>query len=155
MRPELEKTIAEVTLRMRLMRAIQEEQHPTVPLTEREIMILEMLAQRGKMSISEIAASIPKISDSTISTSVTKLWRDKHLVSKTISPDNQRTTIVELTDGGQKVIETINKQRAERFKALFQALEMSDCETEVFINILNRMLPFFDKYLGLDKRPIQ
>jgi DNA-binding MarR family transcriptional regulator len=155
MRPELEKTIAEVTLRMRLMRALQEEQHPTVPLTEREIMILELLAQRGKMSISEIAASNPKISDSTISTSVTKLWRDKHLVSKTISPDNQRTTIVELTEAGKKVIETINKQRAERFKALFQALEMSDGETDVFINILNRMLPFFDKYLGLDKRPIQ
>ena len=155
MGPELENAIAEVTLRMRLIRALQEEQHPTVPLSEREVMILELLDKRGKMSISEIAASIPKLSDSTVSTSVTKLWRDKHLVSKTISPDNQRTTIVELTEGGKKAIETINNQRTERFKALFQALEMSDGEKEVFVNILNRMIPFFDKYLGLDKRPIQ
>jgi DNA-binding MarR family transcriptional regulator len=155
MGPDLENAISEITIRMRLFRALQEEQYPTMPLTEREVMILELLDKRGKMSISEIAASIPKISDSTISTSVTKLWRDKHLVSKTISPDNQRTTIVELTGGGKKAIDTINKQRAERFKALFQALEVSDSEKEVFINILNRMIPFFDKYLGLDKRPLQ
>jgi DNA-binding MarR family transcriptional regulator len=114
-------------------------------------MILRLLNERGKMTVSQIAAAEPNVSDSTISTNITKLWRDKQMVSKTISPENQRTTIVELTDKGKKAIEVVNKQRAERFKTLFQALEVTDDEKQVLLKILNRAIPFFDKHLGLDK----
>ncbi len=151
MGPDLERAILEISLRMRLLKAVQEEKSPAEALIERDVMILELLNERGKMTVSEIAASAPSASDSTISTTITKLWRDREMVSKTISPENQRTTVVELTDKGKKAIEVINKQRAERFKALFQAIEVTDNEKQVFLNILNRAIPFFDKYLGLDK----
>ncbi len=114
-------------------------------------MILGLLNERGKMTVSQIAAADPNVSDSTISTTITKLWRDKQMVSKTISPENQRTTIVELTDKGKKAIELINQQRAERFKTLFKAIEVTDEEREVFIRVLNRATAFFDKHLGLNK----
>jgi len=73
------------------------------------------------------------------------------MVSKTISPENQRTTIVELTDKGKKAIELVNKQRTERFNTLFHALEVTDGEKDVLLKILNRAIPFFDKHLGFDK----
>ena len=151
MGPDLEKAILEISLRMRLLKAMQEDKSLSEDLTERDVMILELLNKREKMTVSEIAAADPNVSDSTISTDVTKLWRDKKMVSKTISPENQRTTIVELTEKGKKAIEVINKQRAERFKTLFQAIEVTDDEKQVLLKILARAIPFFDKHLGLDK----
>jgi DNA-binding MarR family transcriptional regulator len=151
MGPDLEKAILEISLKMRLLKAMQEDESPSENLTERDVMILQLLNDQGKMTVSQIAAANPNISDSTISTNITKLWREKQMVSKTISPENQRTTIVELTDKGKKAIEIINKQRAERFRTLFHALEVTDGEKDVLLKILNRAIPFFDKYLGLDK----
>jgi DNA-binding MarR family transcriptional regulator len=151
MGPDLEKAILEVSLRMRLLKAMQEDESPSEGLNERDVMILQLLNERGKMTVSEIAAATPNASDSTISTDVTKLWRNKKMVSKTISPENQRTTIVELTDEGKKAIELVNKQRAERFRTLFHALKVTDGEKEVLLKILNRAIPFFDKHLGLEK----
>ncbi len=151
MGPDLEKAIREVSVRMRLLRAMQEDESHPEDLTERDVMILGLLNERGRMTVSQIAAADPNVSDSTISTTITKLWRDKQMVSKTISPENQRTTIVELTDKGKKAIELINQQRTERFKTLFKAIEVTGEEREVFIRILNRATAFFDKHLGLNK----
>lgn len=151
MGPDLEKAILELSLKMRLLKAVQEENSPSENLTERDIMILQLLNERGKMSVSQIAAADPNASDSTISTNITKLWRDRNLVSKTISPKNQRTTIVELTEKGKKEIEIINKQRAERFNTLFHAINVTDDEKQVLLKIVKRAIPFFDKHLGFDK----
>ena len=135
MGPDLEKGIHEISLRMRLLKAVQEDKLHPEDLTERDVMILGLLNEQGKMTVSQIAAADPNVSDSTISTNITKLWRDKQMVSKTISPENQRTTIVELTDKGSKAIELVNQQRAERFKTLFRAIEVTDDEREVFVKI--------------------
>ena len=151
MGPELEKSIYEISMRMQLLRAMQEDKSSTESLSERDEMILSLLSERGEMTISQIAACDPTASDSTISTTITKLWRDKKMVSKTISPENQRTTIVELTDEGRKAIETIKQQRAKRFNTLFQALEVSDDEKEVLLRVNLRAIAYFDKYLGLNK----
>jgi DNA-binding MarR family transcriptional regulator len=151
MGPDLVKAIHEISLRMRLIRAAQEEKSSSEGLTERDVIILELLKERGKMTISQIAQAYPTISDSTISTNITKLWRDNKMVTKTISPENQRTTIVELTDNGKKSIELIKQQRAERYQTLFTAINVTDDEKEVFTKILMRAVAFFDKYLGLDE----
>lgn len=151
MGPDLIKAIHDISLRMRLLRAVQEEKSSAQGLTERDVIILELLDERGKMTISQIAQAYPAISDSTISTNITKLWRDNKMVSKTISPENQRTTIVELTEEGKKAIGLIKTQRAERYQTLFAAINVTDDEKAVFTRILTRAIAFFNKYLGLDK----
>ncbi len=151
MGPDLVKAIHEISLRMRLIRAAQEEKSSSEGLSERDVIILELLKERGKMTISQIAQAYPTISDSTISTNITRLWRDNKMVTKTISPENQRTTIVELTDEGKKAIKLIMQQRAERYQTLFTAINVTDDEKEVFTKILMRAVAFFDKYLELDK----
>lgn len=151
MGPDLTKAIHEISLRMRLIRAGQEDKSASEGLTERDIIILELLNERGKMTISQIAQAYPSISDSTISTNVTRLWRDDKMVSKTISPENQRTTIVELTDKGRKAIGLVKQQRAERYQTLFTAINVTADEKEVFTKILTRAIAFFDNYLGLNK----
>lgn len=144
---ELEKLIDAISLQMRLLRAAEEADTSLEELTEREILILELLNERGKMSISDVANSFARVAPSTISITLTKLWRDKEQVSKAIDPSNQRVTTVELTDKGIDTVEQIKRGRAERLRILIDALGLNEQEHEVFksivaraVNYLNRML---------------
>ena len=138
MGPELEKAIHELSLRMRLIRFMQEQKEMVEELSERDILLLQLIAERGKMTVSEIAAAYPTVSESTISTTLTKLWRDRGVVSKTISPENQRITNVELTDKGQKALEEVMKNRGASYNALFHAIQVTDDEREVLIDCVGR-----------------
>ena len=152
MGPDLVKAIQEISLRMRLLKAIQEETGAADSLSERDTIILELLNEHGQMTVSQIAGAVPSGSTSTISTTITNLWRKKGFVSKMTDPENQRTTIVELTQKGKDAIEVVNKQRAERFQTLFQAIEVTEDEKQVMLTILGRAMPFFDNILVSKKK---
>ena len=146
---EIAKGIRDLTFRMRLFKAGQEEQLDGENLSEREMLILELLHEKGEMAVSQISAADGGASDSTISSTITRLWRNKKMVTKTISPENQRTTIIGLTDNGRKTIEVFNKQRDERFAALFEAIDVTNGEKEALLNILSRAIKVFDKRLNI------
>jgi DNA-binding MarR family transcriptional regulator len=147
---DIAKGVRDLTFRMRLLKAIQEEQMDEENLSERELLILELLNEKGEMTVSQVAAADGGACDSTISNTITKLWRDKKMVTKTISPENQRTTIIGLTDKGRKTIEIFNQQRDERFKTLFEAINVTDGEKEVLLSVLHRATNFFDRHLGIE-----
>ena len=151
---ELGKLIDELGLRMRLMRAQQENGAEMAELSERDILLLELLDGRGRMTVSEIAAAYPHVSESTISTDITHLWRNRKLVSKTINPDNQRVTFVELTDKGKESLTLVRQQRTERLTTLFRAMEFTDEEREVMERVTSRAVAYFDDYLGLKKKEL-
>ena len=136
--------------RMLTLKATQEDQAGEGAVGEREVMILGLLKEKGTMSISEIAEEIPNVSYSTISTDITKLWREKKLVNKSIDPDNQRVTLVKLTEKGRKAIELIQKKRNERMNQLYEALNTTKEEEEIIIRVSNRATKHFDKLLGLN-----
>lgn len=152
MGPDFEKAIHEFSLRMRLFRALQEEKASEGSLTERETLILQQVAEQGPLNISQIAESWPNVSESTISMTITRMWREKRLVSKTINPDNQRVTFVELTDKGRREIDKIRQQRTERFQALFKALQLTDEEKDVLIRVLKRGSNYMDQMLGFNSK---
>jgi DNA-binding MarR family transcriptional regulator len=149
MGPELEKAINELSLRMRMLRAIQEDTAPAGTLTERESLILQLLGERGQMTVTQIADAWPNVSESTISMTITKLWRKRGLVSKTVDPQNQRTTLVELTEKGEKELDTFLKQRSQRLKALFDSIQMTDVERDALISICQRGVKVLDQYLTI------
>lgn len=153
MGPELEKAIHELALRMRMIRAVQEDAAPDGALTEREALILHLLKERGRMTVTQIAEAWPNVSESTISMTITKLWRKLGLVSKTISPENQRITIVELTNKGMAELENIFRQRSRRIKALFDSIDMTDEERQVMIDICQRGVKALDRFLSPAKVP--
>jgi len=144
----LENAIRQLSMRMRLLKIMQEDKSNTDELTDRDIMILGLLNNRGKLTVSQIAAADPTASESTISTTITRLWRNKKMVSKTISPESQRVTIVELTEKGKKTLETIMEERSERFKSLLKAIHVTDEEKQVLVDVCNRAVEFMDKHLG-------
>lgn len=119
-------------------------------LTERETLILQLVGTTGRMSISEICNFYPRVSSSTISTTITKLWKEKKLVDKNILPENQRITTVNLTDKGQEVLEEIKKSQSEVFNTVTTSLGLSADQNESFQMVLESAIGFFDDMLGLE-----
>lgn len=151
MENKLVDVISQLSLRMRLIKSLQEEKSSSTELSDRDMLLLEMIDRAGTMTISQITALHPGVSDSTISTAITRLWRDKKLVSKNISPENQRVTNVELTEGGKKELEIYEAHQAVRNKVLLKAMQISDTEGQMLLEIISRAINVFDSHLAKDK----
>jgi len=119
-------------------------------LTERETLILQLIGTTGRMSISEICNFYPRVSSSTISTTITKLWKEKKLVDKNILPENQRITTVNLTEKGQKALKEIKKKQSDVFNTVTTSLGLSAEENASFQIILETAIGFFDDMLGFE-----
>ena len=145
MESDLEKAISEINFQLYRFAAVQQETSELEGLAERNIMILEILNQQGQMTVTQIAEAFPYAGESTISTAITRLWRDRELVSKKRDDQNQRTRIIELTDKGKKVIEELYKQRAEKFQVLFETIKITEEERQVLLKILTRAKVFFQQ----------
>jgi DNA-binding MarR family transcriptional regulator len=119
-------------------------------LSERETLLLQLVGTTGRMSISEICNYYPRVSNSTISTTITKLWKEKKLVDKNILPENQRITTVNLTEKGQKVVAEIKRKQSDVFNTVTTSLGLSAEQNESFQLVLKRSIGFFDDLLGLE-----
>ncbi len=149
MKNNTEKLIYDMAFRVRLYIASKVSEQKVGDLTERETLILELVGMKGNMSISEIGSLYPTVSNSTISTTITKLWKDKKLVDKRILPENQRVTTVSLTEKGKKVLEEIKRTQSEVFSTVTVSLGLAPDQVQYFQEILENAISFFDKTLGL------
>ena len=149
MEKSTEALIYDMAFRVRLYIASKISEKKVGDLTDRESLILELVGMKGSMSISEIGSLYPTVSNSTISTTITKLWKDKHLVDKRILPENQRVTTVTLTEKGQKILKEIKRTQSDVFSTVTVSLGLSPDEAEYFQDILENAIGFFDDILGL------
>lgn len=149
MKKNTEKLIYELAFRVRLYIASRVLDKKVADLTDRESLILELIGMQGRMSISEIGSLYPKVSNSTISTTITKLWKDKKLVDKKILPENQRVTTVSLTEKGKQVLAEIRSTQSDVFSTITQSPGLISDQVEHFQQFLTNTIDFFDKTLGL------
>jgi len=149
MKKHTESLIYDMAFRVRLYIASKISENKVGDLTDRESLIIELIGMNGSMSISEIGSLYPKVSNSTISTTITKLWKDRKLVDKTILPENQRVTTVTLTEKGQKILSEIRRTQSEVFSTVTVSLGLSPDQVKSFQDILEHAIGFFDKTLGL------
>ena len=150
MKKSTETLIYEMAFRVRLYIASKISEKRVGDLTDRESLILELLGMKGNMSISEIGNLCPTVSNSTISTTITRLWKDKKLVDKRILPENQRVTTVSLTEKGEQVLAEIKRTQADVYGTISTSLGLSPEQADYFKQILINAISFFDKRLGLD-----
>ncbi len=144
-----ESLIYDMAFRVRLYMASKISEQKVGDLTDRESLIIELVGMKGSMSISEIGSLYPTVSNSTISTTITKLWKDKKLVDKRILPENQRVTTVTLTEKGQQILTEIKHTQADVFSTISVSLGLSPDQDEYFQDILINAISFFDETLGL------
>ena len=150
MKKSTETLIYEMAFRVRLYIASKISEKRVGDLTDRESLILELLGMKGNMSISEIGNLCPTVSNSTISTTITRLWKDKKLVDKRILPENQRVTTVSLTEKGEQVLAEIKRTQADVYGTISTSLGLSPEQAEYFKEILLNAIAFFDQRLGID-----
>lgn len=150
MKEVTETMIYDMAFRVRLYIASRPSEEGRLnDLSERETLILELIGTKASMSISEIGNFYPNVSSSTISTTITRLWKDKKLVEKKILPENQRITTVNLTDKGRTLLEQIKRNQSEVFNTVTTSLGLTVEQSESFNYILERAIAYFDKLLGL------
>jgi DNA-binding MarR family transcriptional regulator len=149
MKKDTETLIYDMAFRVRLYIASKISEKKVGDLTDRESLILELVGMKGNMSISEIGSLYPTVSNSTISTTITKLWKDKHLVDKRILPENQRVTTVTLTEKGQEILKEIKRTQSDVFSTVAVSLGLSPDQVEFVQELLESSIGFFDDILGL------
>ena len=151
MKEVTETMIYDMAFRVRLYIASRlSEEKRLNDLSEREALILELIGTKGSMSISEIGNFYPKVSNSTISTTISKLWKDKNLVDKKILPENQRVTTVNLTDKGYATLEQIKINQSDVFNTVTTSLGLTAEQRESFHFILEHAIEYFDELLDLE-----
>ena len=149
MKKDTESLIYDMAFRVRLYIASKISEKKVGDLTDRESLIIELIGMKGSMSISEIGSLYPTVSNSTISTTITKLWKDKQLVDKRILPENQRVTTVTLTEKGHKVLSEIRRTQSEVFSTVAISLGLSPDQVENSQEILEHAIGYFDRALEL------
>ncbi len=148
MAKSLMEAIGELSVKMRLVRARHEAGSDTEDLRDREVLLLELLNDRGKASVSEVCRFFPGVGQSTISTDITRLWRDRGLVSKVLDPTDQRSHTVELTEEGQQKVAEIKERRAKVFGALADLLGTDPGELAVLKRVVERAIAGLDRKLS-------
>ena len=150
MKKSTESLIYDMAFRVRLYIASKVSEKKVGGLTDRESLVLELVGMKGSMSISEIGKLYPTVSNSTISTTITKLWKDKQLVDKRILPENQRVTTVTLTEKGKKVLSEIRRTQSDVFNTVTISLGLSPDQVENSKETIESAIGYFDKALGLN-----
>ena len=152
MKEVTEMMIYDMAFRVRLYIASnlsEEKRVKDLDLSDREALLLELIGAKGRMSISEIGNFYPRVSSSTISTTITKLWKEKKLVDKQILPENQRITTVSLTGKGREILEQIRQKQSDAFNTVAKSLGLTAEQNESFHQILQSSIGFFDELLKL------
>ncbi len=155
MTKNIETLIYEISLRVRLFMTSKRAGNAAIDLTDRECLLLELIGMRENMSISQISKLCPTVSNSTISTTITGLWKDRKFVDKKILPENQRITFVSLTTRGKRVLNEIKKSQSEVYKTIAQSLNLSPEQDEYFKAVIENAIGFFNNKLGFKMELIE
>lgn len=147
MEKSIEELIYESSMRIRLYRASLTKKDVS-DLSDKELLLLELLSTTRQLSIQEIVSRYSSVSKSTISITLTKLWRKK-LIDKAANPENQRVKDVKLTSKGLRTLEELKKTRADVYKAIIDSLKLDKSEEKTFKRILYRSIDYFDGKLKL------
>ena len=148
MENEIEKLIAQLALRVRLFRDSTGRTPGINGLGERELTFLEYLELKGESSFSDLTAFFKKVSASTVSNSLKKLYK-KGLVERKDDPNDLRAKIFAITEKGCLSLESVKRNQMATFRALVEFLQLTSEEAEISHKIILRSITNFDLGLGL------
>ena len=121
-------------------------------LTARDLAIVEFVSQRGRTSFAEIDAHFqiersPGTSTSRISAAVSTLFCKHGLIKKEVNPDDQRQTIVTLTENGRGLLEQVSNVRERVYKEIRTAMALEKDEATRLKAIYERGTKNFREFL--------
>ena len=141
---DLFASIAQLSIKMRIFRAIQAAGSQTGELKDREMLILEILNTQGPMSMSDLLRFFPGIRQSTLSTDVKRLRADLELVDMKVDRKDMRIHLIELSEKGEEKVREIKAQRAKSYQPLAAAIGNDTDEIAVLRQVVARAIELVD-----------
>jgi DNA-binding MarR family transcriptional regulator len=142
------QNVAQLSIKMRIFRAIQTAGSETGELKDREILILELLNTQGPMSMTDLLHFFPGIKQSTLSTDVKRLRAELDLVDMTVDRNDMRIHRIELSAKGRAKVEEIQQQRAQSYEPLATAIGDVPDEIEVLNRVVERTIQLVDQKIN-------
>ena len=143
----LENRIIDLSYLILRQKTLAATQHKLHDMSNRDLLILEMLDRKGTISFSELNAQFPAITDSTLSASIAELCKN-NLVKKELDPANARGRILTITDTGKERLSHHHENVRSRMAAMFTMIKMNEVERQCCTEIVNRAIEEFSK-LGI------
>jgi DNA-binding MarR family transcriptional regulator len=138
-------SIAQLSIKMRIFRAIEAAGSESEELKDREMLILEILSTQGPMSMGDLMRFFPGVKQSTLSTDVKRLRSELELVDMKVDRNDMRIHLIELSKkGGEKVAE-IKAQRAKSYEPLAAAIGGVPDEIAVLQRVVERAVGLVDR----------
>lgn len=148
MTDELQQLIEELSIRVRLFIETSGERQDPQQLKDKDIAFLEYLGKKGETSFSELSAFFKKVSPSTVSNILKKLYQKK-LITRREDPKDLRSNIFSLTKKGRQALEPIKSETAAMSKALVESLDLTPDETRSIEKVVGRATQNFDYWMGI------
>lgn len=143
---ELGGAIYRISLLIRLYRTIEQSSSSETELSEREILLMEFLGNKGELQVGSIGDFFKNLGASTISMTVSSLAKRK-LLNKEFDPEDHRKAIISLSPKGKQLLEKIKDTKAQSYKELISALALTKQEKDVFEESLQRAINHFEEIL--------
>jgi DNA-binding MarR family transcriptional regulator len=138
--------IRKLSVKMRILRARIGGDSDTAKLNDRQLLILEMLADRKQLSVSAICLCFKNVGQSTVSTDV-KIFRSRGWIKKEFSTKDERVRLIELTEEGIKKVQEIQKRSVAAYLPLAKAIGKNEKELKILNKIINRAIEELDNLL--------
>ncbi len=104
-------------------------------LTTAQFAVLEALYHKGTLTIQEIIKSILSTGGN-MTVVINNLEKEK-LIERHVNPEDKRSSLIEITQKGKKIIEEIFPNHLQSLKEVFKVLTIE--EKQVLISILKKL----------------
>lgn len=148
MEHELEDMIEQISFRVRLFTESTGKGQSAERVGERELIFLEYLEKKRDVNFSELTIFFKKVSASTVSNTLKKLY-EKGLVARKDEPKDLRSKVFSITEDGRRFLEPVKRDQAEVSKVIADFLKLTPEEAKVVAGIIPRAIRNFDSWLGL------
>lgn len=148
MKEEILSLIGRLSVKMRILKAVQSANTEAGELKDREVLILELLATQGVMSVSELCRFLPGVAQSTISNDIKKLRTSMRFIEKRLGDQDERVHMIELTQKGYEKVSEIKEQRVKLYIPLKDAIGDDDKEIALLSRIVSSAIKKIDNELS-------
>lgn len=140
--------VSRLSVKMRMLKAFLGTDSDAAELNDRQVLILETLADHGPLSVTDLAKRFSGVAQSTISSYV-KTWRspEQRLVEIQLDQQDIRKHMVVLTEIGKQKVNDIRQQREEAYIPLAKALPKDPEKAKVIEEVVNDAIQLVEKKL--------
>lgn len=141
--------ISRLSVKMRILKTHYGAGTDVAELNDRQVLILEILADQSPMSVSDLAKKFKGVAQSTISADIKALRAfGDGFVEIQLGQQDMRKHMVTLTNLGHQKVTEIRNQRAETYAPLVKALPTDAKKAQVVDEIVNNTIRLIDEVLA-------